>query len=132
MSDLRPEGIPVMIDGVERKILFTLNAVDSIQDRLGMSIDEAIDNLTVPRKANEVFKVMVSSLLNDEVERLDFKKQPHDLKKYTEKEAGWLITETNKYEMLGSILKAYGISLPEPEEEEDEAPNGQSVQQENH
>lgn len=116
MSDMRPEGVRMEIDGQERRVLFTLNAVDSIQDRLGVPISEAVDMLTDPKKANEAYRVILTSLLNDEVERMDFRGVPHTLRAYTEKEVGWLVAETNKYEALEAILKAYGVSLPEPED----------------
>lgn len=126
MSDMRPEGVRMEIDGQERRVLFTLNAVDSIQDRLGVPIGEAIDMLTDPKTANEAYRVILTSLLNDEVERMDFKGMPHSLKAYTEKEVGWIVAETNKYGVLEAILKAYGVSLPEPEE--GDPPNQGSAQ----
>ena len=45
MSDLRPRGIPVVLDGVERHFLFTLNIIDEIQDRYGKTLHEVIADL---------------------------------------------------------------------------------------
>lgn len=127
MSDMRPEGVELEFDGQERRVLFTLNAVDGIQDRLGVPIGDAIDMLTDPREAKAAYRVILTVLLNDEVERLDYKGVPHSLKPYTEKEVGWLVAETDKYRVLEAILKAYGVSLPEPEE--DGFPNQGSARQ---
>lgn len=121
MSDMRPEGIKMEFNGQERRVPFTLNAVDAIQDRLGVPIGDAVDMLTDPREANTAYRVILTALLNDEVERLDYRGTPHSLKAYTEKEVGWLVSETDKYRVLEAVLKAYGVSLPEPDG--DDPPN---------
>ncbi len=62
------------------------------------------------------------ALLNDEAERSGKEGQ----KQYTEKEVGWLITQDNATEVTLAVLKAYGLSLPEPDEYA--SPNGKSGQ----
>ncbi len=126
MSDLRPKGVPVKIGGEEHNLLFTINAVDEIQDKLNVPIDEAFDSLTNPWEAWKALKTILTCLLNDEQKRNKFYGEAKEAKAYTEEEVGWLVTETDKYVIIEAILKAYGVSLPETEEE---SPNTQSVQQ---
>lgn len=122
MSDLNPKGTPVRIGGEEHSLLFTLNAVDDIQDRMDMPIDDAIDCLSDPRKAWKACKTILYSLLNDETERRKHYHQDREVKNYTEEEIGWMVTESDKYEVLTAILKAYGVAVPE-----DEDPNPESA-----
>lgn len=114
MSDLRPKGVPVMIDGVERHLLFTLNVIDNIQEHFDMTLEEVIDLLTDKRKSNQTLKTILMMLLEDEVERKEYTGGAGELKKYSQKEIGWLVTVDNVTEILLAVLKAYGLSLPEP------------------
>ena len=71
-------------------------------------------------------KTILTCLLNDEQKRNKFYGEAKEAKAYTEEEVGWMVTETDKYVIIEAILKAYGVSLPETEEE---SPNAKSVQQ---
>jgi len=127
MSDLKPVGEPIMFDGVERHLLFDLNVVDEIQERFDAPLEDVMDGLTDDRKMAGTMKSVLAALLNDEVDRLDHKGEKHEMKKYTEKEIGWLVSKENMYEVAFALYKAYGASLPEPDEFE--APNAESGQQ---
>lgn len=126
MSDLRPKGVPVKIGGEEHNLLFTINAVDEIQDRMNLPIDEVFDSLTNPWEAWKALKTMLACLLNDEQGRKKFYGEIQETKVYTEEEVGWMVLETDKYVIIEAMLRAYGVSLPETEEE---SPNMESVQQ---
>ena len=127
MSDLRPRGISVRLNGEEHRLLFTLNAIDAIQDRLDMPVDEAIGLLTNPRRAWEACRAILCCLLNDEAARKRHY-EGAETGDYTEEEAGWMVDELNKYEVVVAILAAFGASVPE-EEDGDEDPNREGVQQ---
>lgn len=130
MSDLRPTGVPLMVGGVKREILFTLNAIDKIQSETGLSMEEVIGELTIPGKSVQALKKILKCLLEDEVERKAG--QETEFKKYTEEEIGWLFDARNIPEAVLAIFTAYGVSLPElEEEEEEENPNMVSGQQKN-
>lgn len=126
MSDLRPVGVPVEIDGVERHFLFTLNVIDEIQEHYGKKLSEVIDNLTNKETSTATMRYLVSVLLNDEAERESFNGK--ELKHYSEKEVGWMLSLDNISIFLTLVLSAYGISLPVPDEEE--FPNWESGQTE--
>lgn len=116
MSDLKPRGVPVMVDGVERHFLFTLNVIDEIQDHYDLALSEVIDKLTDKSQAYKTLRYIIMTLLNDEAERENAIGNDK-YKKVTEKETGWLITLENEEEILIAVFKAYGLSLPEGEDE---------------
>lgn len=120
MSDLNPKGVPVMLDGEERRLLFTLNVVDEVQDHYGCAIEEVIGRLTDKKESAKTLRYLTTVLLNDEAERSEGRKA------HTEKEVGWLITQDNVLEVTVAVLKAYGLSLPEPDEYA--SPNGKGGQ----
>lgn len=124
MSDLRPKGATITIDGTERNLLFTLNVIDEIQDHYDMAMTEVWDKLTDKREAEKTMRYLLCTLLNDEAERE--KRNGRELKNYTEKEVGWIISVDDVDEILSALLKAYGVSLPEPDE--DGHPNQKSGQ----
>ena len=127
MSDLRPTGVAVELEGVERHLLFTLNAIDDIQEHFDMELGQVINNLTDKAYAQDVVRYVLYALLNDEEERTRGKGR--ELKKYSYKEIGWIITLENQIDITIAILEAYGISLPKTDAEEDD-PNQTSGQQE--
>lgn len=128
MSDLRPTGVPVMIDGVERHFLFTLNVIDKIQSHYDAGMIEALGKLFDEREQFQALRVFAQALLDDEVEREKWKNPDADIKAYSDKEIGWLISADNSSEIKTGILTAYHISIPDPDEND---PNQMSGQQSN-
>lgn len=126
MSDLRPVGVPITLDGVERRFLFTLNVIDDIQEHFDKPLDEVVDLLLDKRYAGNTMRYLVMVLANDEVDRERHKNEQCTLKKVTEQEVGWMLTNDNIQDVTLAVLKAYGISLPEVDE--DEIPNTKSGQ----
>lgn len=128
MSDLKPIGEPITLDGVERHLLFTLNVVDTIQDHFECSLEEVINKLTDKKESSKALKYVLMELLNDEADRQKHAGDDQGLKKYTEQEIGWLITQENILQVMVTVLRAYGLSIPE--EDEFESPNAMSGQSE--
>lgn len=125
MSDLRPRGVPIVLGGVERHFLFTLNIIDEIQDKYGKNMHEVIEDLTHEEVFEHTLRDLTVILINDEAE----KRGNETLPLVTEQEVGEMIGLDNYYLVMATILKAYGISLPEPDEDND--PNRESGQQNN-
>lgn len=124
MSDLRPTGASIVVEGEERHLLFTLNAIDELQDSFNLELGEIVDSLTDKKLSSDTLRRMLAILLNDEAEREAQKGKK--LKKYTVKEIGWVLTLDNQTEYALAILKAYGLSLPEAEEYDPNRMSGQA------
>lgn len=125
MSDLRPRGIPVMLNGEERHLLFTLNAIDAIQDKYEKTLSEVLEDVISGEITNYTMRDILVILLNDEVERENHKHKGKKLEEVTEREIGWMIGLDNQVELIEKILRAYAASLPEAEEENPNQESGQ-------
>ena len=109
MSDLNPRGISAMIDGGERKLLFSINAIDEIQDRLNLPFLDAVEHIAhvadrfTDKEDLQVFKVMLSVLTGMD-----------------EKQIGDTVEYRELSKIAWKLLEAYGISMPEPSEDEED------------
>lgn len=127
MSDLRPRGIPVVLDGVEHRFLFTLNTIDSIQDETDKNMKDIMMDLADEESSNKILIYLVKTLINHEAEREKRKNPDCALETVTDQEVGDLIGMDNIVEVTAAVLSAYGYSLPKADEEDD--PNRESGQQ---
>lgn len=115
MSDLNPRGISAMIDGGEHKLLFSINAIDEIQDRLDMPFLDAIEHIahiadwSTDKEDLKALKTVLSVLISTPEKQI------------TDSQIGDMIEFRELQGIAWKILEAYGISMPEPaENEEDE------------
>ena len=122
MSDLRPRGVPIVLDGEERHLLFTLNVICELQDRRDKALNEIMEELADEKKSPYAMREIVTLLLNDEAERTE-KKSGVQHEKVTEREVGTMVAMDNYSEVMRAIFRAYGQSFPEPE---DNDPNTES------
>ncbi len=127
MSDLRPRGIPVVLDGVEHRFLFTLNTIDSIQDETDKNMKDIMMELADEESSNKTLIYLVKTLINHEAEREKRKNPDCALETVTDQKVGDLIGMDNIVEVTAAVLSAYGYSLPKADEEDD--PNRESGQQ---
>lgn len=121
MSDLRPKGAQVEIGGVNRHFLFTLNAIDTIQSEKGMPVSNVMELLQDEAEVPGTVRYLATVLINDEIERENARTKGSQ-STLTEKEVGWLIEISEIGKVADAIMIAYGISLPD---NEDEDPNGE-------
>lgn len=128
MSDLKPRGVPIVLEGVgERNLLFDFNAIDELQEKYSKNLLEILNDMTQSgTKDVSLFRSVVTILLNAEQERL-LLLHGEEIPVVTERAVGGMLGLDNYTEVLRAVLKAYGISMPEPEE--DENPNAKSGQQ---
>mgnify|MGYP006990037870 CR=1 FL=1 len=124
MSDLRPHGVKVSLDGVERHLLFTLNAVDEIQEHFELPLPEVMQKLIKDESSFDVLKDILIILFNDEVERLSYAGGKCELEKVDERQIGWMLTENNVMEAITAVLLAYGCDLPDPDSDDPNVRSG--------
>ncbi len=111
MSALNPQGIPcTLADGKEYHFIFSLNAIDEIEDSTGITLREKIIELTDEKKNRKAIRDIVSALVNDENGRNG------DKTRISPQEAGYLVTLENMLSVTQAILEAYGISMPDKED----------------
>lgn len=115
MSDLRPRGIEIELGGQKHRLLLTLNAIDQIQEKCNLPLYEAIKYAAqaadgkMDHDTIQNFRAIVAVLLNDE-----------DDGNLTENEVGKLLDIDNFRPVAWKVLKAYGLSMPEPDEDADD------------
>lgn len=119
MSDLRPVATEIELGGQKRNLLFTINAIDEIQEKCNMPLFDAVRYVAgaadgkTDRETLSVFRSVLTVLLNDGEQ------------KYSEEEAGRFVTLANYKQTAWKVLEAYGISIPDPDEmDEDEDEDG--------
>lgn len=122
MSDLQPRGVAIEIGGVERHLLFTIAAIDELQAKYDKPLTSVMALLQDDDKVIDVTFDIMYILINDEIKRNNFFHHRDDAT-VTEQELRWLMDYTSINAYLGAIFKAYGISLPEVE---DDDPNAES------
>lgn len=122
MSDLNPKGTVVVINGQEYHLLLTINKIDEIQARCNMPLHDVIGVVAEAAGENTDTEVMktFSTVLS-----VLFSTSEHEV---TEED----IRERVEFREYGStawaILAAYGISMPESDEEDEEHPNRKTGQ----
>lgn len=116
MSDLRPIGTPVKINGQEYNFLFTIGIIETVQEECNMPLVEIVHKIA--RLANyktetedmQCFNAVVAAFVSADSgekissEYLDGTIRPADMQKVAVK-----------------ILEAYGFAMPEPDEDEEES-----------
>lgn len=120
MSDLRPKGVEVELGGQKRNLLFTINAIDEIQERCNAPLIDVMQYVAkaadgkMDHETLDNFRAIVAALVNSEKEEY-----------YSEEEVGRFLTLANYKPTAWKMLEAYGISLPDPDEDdEDEEEDG--------
>lgn len=127
MSDLKPRGVPIELDGEIRHIFFTLNIIDQLEEEYDQTLYEIIEELTVAEQNNHMLRDIVTVLLNCEAERNARLGADTAQLVVSQEDVGNMIGLDNYYEVLKAVMEAYGISIPESEEG-DEDPNETSGQ----
>lgn len=127
MSDLKPRGVPIELDGVTRHLFFTLNVIDQLEEEYDQTLYETIEELTVAEQNNHMLRDIVTVLLNCEAERNARLRADAAQLTVSQEDVGNMIGLDNYYEVLKAVMEAYGISIPESEEG-DEDPNETSGQ----
>ena len=126
MSDLNPKGIAVEINGQEYSLLLTINKIDEIQARCNMPLHDAIGAVAEAAGENtdtevmKTFCTVLSVLLST---------SEHEV---TEEDIREMVEYREYSSTAWAILAAYGISMPESDEEDEdeekESPNQKTGQ----
>lgn len=123
MGKINQRGTSIEIGGVERHLLFTLSVIDELQEHYDKPVSEVLNLImTDERQAYKCIGYITTVLLNDEIRRNNYYHHTED-PLLTEQEVGWMVdVQMASGDLLKAILKAYGISMAEDDEDDDPDP----------
>lgn len=120
MSDLRPKSTEITLGGEKFGLLFTLNAIDEIQDHFDKSILELSEIMKDKRKCFINTAYILSVLINEDVDKRNehLSEKERERLHVDEKYVARRISLVN-YKMAASkVLEAFTASAPESEDED--------------
>ena len=116
MSDMQPLGTPlVLLDGVERRVLFTLSVVDEIQSKYEETVPEVFRRTGDLEQQSDVVAFLVTTLINHAARRE--KSEDTVTEEYVKDNIDMVILP----KINRAIARSYGYSVPEPDEDEDDS-----------
>ena len=123
MSDLRPTPHKIKLGGEEFGLLFSINAIDEIQDHFDIPISKLTDVLKDQRAIFKNLKYILTVLINEGIDD-----EENERRHVEERWVGRKITANNIQSLTKDILLAFSEGSPEadPEGDEEDAPNGES------
>lgn len=113
MSDLKPKYTKITLGGKEYGMLFNLNAIDEIQDKLDVSISDLSEMLNDERKVFKALKAIVSILVNEAIDDSE-SGEPH----ITDAFVGRKITISDIVNLKDSVFTAFTEGMPRVNEDE--------------
>jgi len=122
MSSLNPKGVEIELNGEKRHLLFDYNIIAEIQEKYDSSVIGVIRNCFKVGEEIELnaslFIGLLRILLEGERDRAAFFGETKELKAYTVRDLGYLVTRANDKVFTDAIMEAWGLSLPEPTAED--------------
>ena len=100
--------------------------IDQIEEKYDKPLMDVIEDVVNDNSSGHLLRDLVVMLLNDEADRNKRLQTGVEYPAVTVEDVGDMIGLDNYYEVLKAFLNAYGISMPEPEEDDD--PNQKSGQ----
>lgn len=118
MSDMQPIGTPLtLLDGVERRVLFTLSVVDEVQDKFDLTVPEVFELTGDKKRQSEVTGYLVTTLINHAIKR-ENQLNGTNCKPLTEEYVRDNIDMVILPKIHRAIARSYGYSVPEPDEDD--------------
>ena len=116
MSDMQPIGTPLtLLDGVERRVLFTLSVVDEIQSKYNETVPEVFQRTGDLKQQSDVVAYLVTTLINNTAKR--DKTDDTVTEEYVKDQIDMIILP----KINRAIARSYGYSVPEPDEDDDDS-----------
>lgn len=122
MSDLKPKGTKIKLGKNEYGMRFTINAIDDIQDKFDITIEDLTKLFKDSKKRFKNLKYLLSLLINEDIDC--FKDETgEEIPHVDERYVGRHIDSNNMKDIMETILMTFTNGTPESDEE---APNAQS------
>lgn len=111
MSDLRPKPAMINLSGKEYGLLFTINAIDDIQDKFDAPISDIGELMQDYKKTYKVLRYLLTVLINEAIDDAE-NGEPH----VTEKYIGRKLTPDNIPALQTAIFAAFSAGSPETDD----------------
>ena len=122
MSDLRPKGTKIKLGKNEYGMRFTINAIDDIQDKFDITIEDLTKLFKDSKKRFKNLKYLLSLLINEDIDCIK-DETGEEIPHVDERYVGRHIDSNNMKDIMETILMTFTNGTPEGD---DEAPNAQS------
>lgn len=119
MSDMKPKHATVTLGGKEYGLLFSVNAIDEIQDHFDIPISELTKLLQNERTAFKAVRFLLTTLINEAIDDAE-SGEPHVNERFIGRKID--VTKMNDFKI--GIFKSMTNGIPEPDE--DDIPNAKS------
>lgn len=122
MSDLRPKGSKIKLGEKEYGMLFSLNAIDDIQDHFNISISELGDLFQDEKKQIKNLRYIITVLLN---EYIDFQNDENggNAELLDERYVGRHVNGSNIGDLIAAIYGSFSDGAIETDEADETDPN---------
>ena len=125
MSDLRPKGTMITLGDKEYGLLFSINAIDDIQDHFDIAISELGELFKDEKKQIKNLRYIITVLVNEYIDLKNDENnasEPHLEERYV----GRHIDMTNINNLVSAIYGSFSAGAIEVGEDEVESPNALS------
>jgi hypothetical protein len=123
MSDLKPKGTKIKLGKNEYGMRFTINAIDDIQDKFDITIEDLTKLFKDSKTRFKNLKYLLALLINEDIDCVK-DETGEEMAHVDERYVGRHIDSNNMKDTMETILRAFTNGIPEGD---DEAPNAQSV-----
>jgi len=110
MSDLKPKTTKIILGGKEYGLLFSLNAIDALQDKLDAPISQLSVLMKDERKVFKILRTLLTVLINEAIDDSE-SGAPH----VDESFIGRKITVSDIATLRDKAFYAFNDGMPEPE-----------------
>jgi len=116
MSDLKPKGEKIKLGKNEYGMRFTLNAIDDIQDKFDIAIEELPELFKDSKTRFKNLKYLLALLINEDIDCMK-DETGQEIPHVDERFVGRHINSNNMQEIMETILKTFTKGTPEVDEE---------------
>lgn len=128
MSDMKPKGNAIKLGNRECRLLFTINVMDSFQDKFNLSISDIATTLQDFKLRFKVLRFLLAEMINEFIQYAqDVDPDSEDAKQppVTERWVGTMLNAQNLGGLQSAILTAMAGDMPQGDDDDPNPESGQ-------
>jgi len=128
MSDMKPNGNAIKLGNRDCRLLFTINVMDSFQDKFDVSISEIDTKLKDFKARFKVLRFLLAEMINEYIlYSQDMNPDSEDAKQtpVTERWVGTMLNAQNLGGLQSAILTAMAGDMPQGDDDDPNPESGQ-------